>query len=132
MPTLLELLDAAVPDTVQGRSFASLARGESMEKEPEHAFLCMIPGMPELVEEYRKLGLNNKAFGWRGIRTKDSTYIIDNGTSPSATQRRLFYDNQKDPLQLNPIELDKGSALANAYDEVIESYLRKTRDPFLM
>ena len=132
MPTLLELLDAAVPDTVQGRSFASLARGESMEEEPEHAFLCMIPGMPELVEEYRKLGLNNKAFGWRGIRTKDSTYIIDNGTSPSATQRRLFYDNQKDPLQLNPIELDKGSALANAYDEVIESYLRKTRDPFLM
>ena len=103
-----------------------------MEEEPEHAFLCMIPGMPELVEEYRKLGLNNKAFGWRGIRTKDSTYIIDNGTSPSAAQRRLFYDNQKDPLQLNPIELDKGSALANAYDEVIESYLRKTRDPFLM
>ena len=94
--------------------------------------IWMIPGMPELVEEYRKLGLNNKAFGWRGIRTKDSTYIIDNGTSPSAAQRRLFYDNQKDPLQLNPIELDKGSALANAYDEVIESYLRKTRDPFLM
>ena len=32
MPTLLELLDAAVPDTVQGRSFASLARGASMEE----------------------------------------------------------------------------------------------------
>lgn len=132
MPTLLELLDVAVPDTVQGKSFASLARGESMEEEPEHAFLCMMPGMPELVEEYRKLGLNNKAFGWRGIRTKEITYIVDNGTAPSETQRRLFYDNRKDPLQLNPIELDKESAMAKAYDEVIRSYLKKTRDPFLL
>lgn len=132
MPTLLELLDAAVPDTVQGKSFASLARGASMEEEPEHAFLCMIPGMPELVEEYRKLGLNNKAFGWRGIRTKDITYVVDNGTSPSETQRRLFYDNKKDPLQLNPVELDQQDAIAEAYDAVIRSYLRKTRDPFLL
>lgn len=132
MPTLLELLDAAVPDTVQGKSFASLARGASMEEEPEHAFLCMIPGMPELVEEYRKLGLNNKAFGWRGIRTKDITYVVDNGTSPSETQRRLFYDNKKDPLQLNPVELDPQDAIAEAYDAVIRSYLRKTRDPFLL
>lgn len=132
MPTLLELLDAAVPDTVQGKSFASLARGASMEEEPEHAFLCMIPGMPELVEEYRKLGLNNKAFGWRGIRTKDITYVVDNGTSPSETQRRLFFDNKKDPLQLNPVELDQQDAIAEAYDAVIRSYLRKTRDPFLL
>ena len=92
----------------------------------------MIPGMPELVEEYRKLGLNNKAFGWRGIRTKDITYVVDNGTSPSETQRRLFYDNKKDPLQLNHIELDQQDAIAEAYDAVIRSYLRKTRDPFLL
>lgn len=132
MPTLLELLEVAVPDTVQGKSFASLARGASMKEEPEHAFLCMIPGMPELVEEYRKLGLNNKAFGWRGIRTKDITYVVDNGTSPSETQRRLFYDNKKDPLQLNPVELDQQDAIAETYDAVIRSYLRKTRDPFLL
>ena len=132
MPTLLELLDVPVPDTVQGKSFASLARGGSMEEEPEHTFLCMIPGMPELVEEYRKLGLNNKAFGWRGIRTKDITYVVDNGTSPSESQRRLFYDNKKDPLQLNPVELGQQDAIAETYDAVIRSYLRKTRDPFLL
>lgn len=132
MATLLELLHVAVPDTVQGRSFAPLARGEAMEEEPEHAFICMIPGMPELVEEYRKLGLSPKAFGWRGIVTKAFTYVVDNGTSPLEKQRRLFYDNQKDPYQMNPMELEREDPAAKRCDDIIRSYLNKTRDPFLL
>ncbi len=33
-------------------------KGEENADEPEHAFLCMMPGMPELVAPYRKLGLD--------------------------------------------------------------------------
>lgn len=132
MPTLLELLGAPVPDSVQGRSFAPLIYGKMMEHEPENAFLCMIPGMPELVEEYRKLGLNHKAFGWRGIRTKAITYIVDHGTSPADAGRRFYYDNQKDPYQMNPIQLKKGDVLADACDAILKRYLEETMDPFLL
>lgn len=132
MPTLLELLGTEIPDTVQGRSFADLILGNPMRDEPEHAFLCMIPGMPDLVEEYRKLGLNHKAFGWRGIRTKDITYIVNNGISPSEPQTRFYYDNKKDPYQMHPIELKKGDAEAEAFDAVLKEYFDETGDPFLL
>lgn len=132
MPTLLELLDMSIPDTVQGRSFAAIAKGMKMEEEPESAFLCMIPGMPDLVEEYRKLGLNNKAFGWRGIRTRDVTYVVHNGTVPSQARKRFYYDNHRDPYQMSPVEVQKGDSLAEKYDRLLQVYLEKTKDPFLL
>jgi len=117
---------------VQGHSLASVLRGEILESEPETAFLCMMPGMPKLVEEYRKLGLNSNAFGWRGIKTKTHTYIIDNGTSPGEEQMRYLYDNVSDPFQLHPLTLSKESSLCAEYDLILEEYLRQTKDPFLM
>lgn len=132
MPTLLELLGADIPDTVQGKSFAPLIRGSSMKDEPDSAFLCMIPGMPELVEPYRNAGLNHKAFGWRGIRTKEITYVVDNGTSPRDGHTRFYYDNKKDPYQMHPVPLEKGGNLAKAYDAVLKTYLEETKDPFLL
>lgn len=132
MPTLLDLLDVDLPDTVQGRSFASVVRGEFIENEPEYAFLCMIPGMPELVEEYRKLGLNNKAFGWRGIRTNEITYIVDNGTCPKTKQKRFYYNNVEDPYQMNAIEVLKNDLISQKYDKILREYLNMTKDPFLL
>lgn len=130
MPTLLELLQVPVPDTVDGRSAACVIRGEKPEDEPSEVFLCMIPGMPELVEEYRKLGLNNKAFGWRGLRTKDFTYVVDNGTCPGERQTRYLYDNRKDPWQMDPCILTLEEA--EKWDQVLRGYLINTGDPFLL
>ena len=57
MPTILELLGIPVPNTVEGKGLSTFIvngqkgekKGEENADEPEHAFLCMMPGMPELV-----------------------------------------------------------------------------------
>ena len=92
----------------------------------------MIPGMPELVEEFSKLGLNNKAFGWRGLRGKNFTYVIDNGTEPGQPQKRYFYDLTKDPYQQNPVEVSVYSEFCQKWDPVLEKHLHRIKDPFLM
>lgn len=132
MPTLLELLGADIPLTVQGVSLAACTRGEKMEQEPDSVFLSMIPGMPDMVEQYRKLGMNHKSYGWRGLRTKYHTYVADHGTSPGNSLQRLLYDNVKDPFQMNPVLLDYGDNRAIYYDRILHRYLKQINDPFLL
>lgn len=132
MPTLLDYLEVDIPETVQGRSFATIFSGNKEDSETKEVFLSMIPGMPNLVEPYRQRGLNNKAYGWRGLRTKQHTYVVDNGCHPDDQTRRLIYDNHKDPLQLNPKVLHKDEGDAKAYDQILHSYLKEIKDPFLL
>lgn len=131
MPTLLDLLDCPIPETVQGRSYKGVLDG-GMTEEAGDVFICMLPGMPELVEPFRVLGLNNKAFGWRGLRTKTHTYVIDNGDHPEHGQRRLLYDLKADPLQLAPITLDADDPRCEAYDERLKAHLKAIKDPFMV
>lgn len=132
MPTLLELLGISAPDTVEGKKLAEFVTGRGGGKEPEHLFLCMMPGMPELVNPYRRQGLNPKSFGWRGIRTKEATYILDRDCIPGSRPRRLIYNNRKDPYQMSPKELTPDNPEALLYDEILKEYLKKLNDPFLM
>ncbi|RRD95395.1 sulfatase [Clostridiales bacterium COT073_COT-073] len=143
MPTLLDLADLPIPNTVQGKSFYPVINGQAKSGNPENlayrlqteaetVFLSMIPGMPELIEPFRKLGLNHKAFGWRGLRGKDFTYVIDNGTEPGQRQNRYYYNLTKDPYQLNPIEVSVYSDFCQKWDPVLEGYLKQIKDPFLM
>lgn len=136
MPTLLELLEIPVPETVEGQALGRFLLGGHKEEsgslnEPEHAFLCMFPGMPELVNPYRRLGMNPKSFGWRGIRTKTVTYILDRGTIPGAEPKRLIYHNDTDPYQLTPQQLRSDSPEARRYEGMLIEYLEKLNDPFL-
>lgn len=156
MPTLLDLLGLEIPSTCEGRSFAPLLLDGEMEKEPEDAFICMIPGLASLIQPYRERGLNHKSFGWRGIRTKRYTYILHNGLHPDEKQRRFLYDNHKDPYQMSPMELgniydymEVGQSFSNPFlaeididveindiakklEKRLEDYLVKTKDPFLL
>lgn len=144
MPTLLDLAGVPIPDTVQGKSFYSLIYPNTpngmeqaneryrVKESPEAVFLSMIPGMPELIEPYRQRGLNNKAFGWRGLRTKDFTYVINNGTHPEEQPQRLYYDLKKDKYQLNPQILSAESDFCKQWDEVVKEHLSITKDPFLI
>ncbi|WP_273322796.1 sulfatase [Vallitalea guaymasensis] len=131
MPTLLDLLEVDIPAAVQGQSFKDIIEDKKMD-EPDTVFLSMIPGMAELIEPYRKRGLNNKSFGWRGIRTKKHTYVIDNGTHPDEKQKRYLYDNENDPYQLNPVILSSEDERCIEYDEYLKGYLKEIKDPFLM
>ena len=134
MPTLLELLDVPVPACVEGKSFAGCLGKQtaSAVAEDDEKLIMMIPGMPEMVDAYRRCGYNNKAFGWRGLRMKDKTYVVDNGTKPGAIQKRYLYDLVKDPLQKKPIELDQQNPLAQQMDKTLNEYLTKTNDPFML
>lgn len=131
MPTLLDLLDVEIPDCVEGISFKNILINEPMY-EPDSVFLSMIPGMPSLIEPYRKRGLNNKAYGWRGIRTKEYTYVVDNGCHPDKKQVRYLYDLKNDPMQLNPVVLDKNDGQSLMYDKKLHQYLELISDPFLL
>ena len=147
MPTLLDILDIPIPDCVEGTSAApALAAAVSAEKKAggglsggtassyagkTHAFLCMLPGMPELIEPFKKEGLDSKCFGWRGIRTADKTYVIDNGTAPHTKQRRLLYDNVNDPYQMHPVELLPSDPRCEPYDELLRAWCAEYKDYFL-
>lgn len=131
-PTLLELLGQPIPERMEGHSFADVVQGNPITQGGEEAFLCMIPGMPEMVNAYTKLGLNHKCFGWRGLRTKQHTYIVDNGTEPNAPQVRLLYDNIADPFQMNAKVLSVDSVEDIAFSARLKEWLTTLQDGFLL
>ena len=134
MPTLLELLDLAVPETCEGYSHAdSLIRGSAVPGEPEDMLICSYPGGADMVAAFSKRGLTHKAYGWRGIRNRRYTYVITNGYAPDEPQRELLYDRGLDPYEMNPaaIEKDCTDERILAFRERLKDYLELTEDPFL-
>ena len=132
MPTILDLLGIEIPSTVDGISHAGVLRGNLDACLRSDCFLCMVPGMPELVERYERLGLNNRAFGWRGVRDKRYTYVVDNGTDPEAEQKRYLYDNLEDPYQMSPQLLEKDDEACRKYDKLLLRHLAENNDPFAL
>ncbi len=129
-PTLLELLGISIPDTMTGISHASsLLSGENKR---EFSYHMMIPGMPEMVAPYRELGLDNRSFGWRAIRTDNEKYVIDNGTEPGMKPRRLLYDLASDPYEMNPVHLEENDERAVHYDGIIRNERKSHNDIFLI
>ncbi len=129
-PTVLDLLDVKIPNTMEGKSIKPLLEGKAFQ-EKEYAFLCMIPGMPNLVEPYLNKGLNSKGYGFRGLRTKDFTYIIDNKLNPSEKQERYFYDNKNDKYQLNPTVLKKDDDICKRLDPILKEICKSQKDFFI-
>ena len=129
-PTLLELLGVSIPDTMTGLSHASSLM--SGERKREYSYHMMIPGMPEIVMPYRDKGMDNRAFGWRAIRTDDSKYIIDNGTEPGAETRRMLYDLKADPYEMNPRYLKADDPEALRFDDMIRNEKKTHNDIFLI
>lgn len=131
-PTLLGALGIEPPKCMEGTDLSLAIYGEKPENAPKTAFLCMLPGMPEMVRAYTSRGLNSRSFGWRGVRTHTHTYVVDNGTTPDTPQTRYLYDNKKDPLQLHPIKLQKGEPQDKKYEKILRKYLKQLNDEFLL
>lgn len=134
MPTLLELLNLPVPDTCQGVSHKASILGEKQTgTEPDHMFICSYPGMPESVASFARLGQTHKAHGWRGIKTRENTYVITNGYMPEDMQAEYLYDDKNDPWQLHPrvIERKCQEPRILEYRKLLKEYLAMLGDPFL-
>lgn len=132
MPTLLGLMGLPIPETCQGFDHA---RGILEEKAdgPEDMFICSYPGGADMVAAFAKRGLTHKAYGWRGIKTKDKTYVISNGYEPDAPQEELLYDDSADPWQLSPrrIPADCREEEILSLRRRLKEYLDSLDDPFL-
>lgn len=132
MPTLLELLDLPVPDTCQGYSHKRGMFEEDTDC-PQDMLLCSYPGGGEMVKAFSDRGLTHKSYGWRGIKTHRYTYVITNGYHPDDVQKEYLYDDEKDPYQLSPreIEADCREPEILRFRERLKYYLELTEDPFL-
>ena len=132
MPTMLELLGCELPDTVEGVSHAENFRSEDAKCPRDHVYLCMLPGMPNLVDAFKVKGLDSKCYGWRGIRDERYTYLVHNGIEPGQEQYRLLFDNLEDPYQMHGIPLQKDDERARHYDALIMKHKEELLDPFLL
>lgn len=130
LPTLLDLVGVEIPNTVEGKSLKPVLINEEKDLK-DYAFICMIPGMPNLVESFLEKGLNPKGYGFRGLRSKNFTYVIDNGINPNSEQKRYYYDNVNDKYQMNPIILKKSDEICKTLDSVLKTLCRNQKDFFI-
>lgn len=105
-PTLLSLLGVPVPPCMTGLDQSPALR-QDLRGKREAVYLTMIPGMPEQVEPYRKRGMDNKRYGWRGVRTRKWLYLHHKGTQVGEAEYRLLYDLEHDPYEMRPCQPDE-------------------------
>ena len=104
-PTLLDLMDAPIPDPVSGRSAVSLLRGEKVPDWPDCVFLS-----------HRTT---------RGIRTHDWTYLIHESGEPT------LFDQRNDWLELhNHVNEPDNREVVNALHKRLVDWLEAAGEPF--
>lgn len=131
MPTLLGLVGVPVPASVEGLDLSGDILGTS-HTDISSAFICAFPGRKDAIELFASAGLDNRSYGWRGIRTSLYTYVVHRGYAPGAEVQRLFYEHEKDPYQLTPV-VWKGrpqTELIISLEEELKSWLDRTEDKF--
>lgn len=118
MPTLLQLCDLPIPETVQGRDLSPLLRGEEVPHEDVVLLSCYVP----FGQFTRDIGGRE----YRGVRTKRYTYVR------SLDGPWLLYDNHEDPFQLNNlIGTSHGEAITEELDVLLDEQLEAVDDSFL-
>lgn len=173
MPTLLGLAGLRVPGTVEGTDYSATLLGKNSE-EPDSAFIAHYPapGKSQYVDIKQacwwakngkvlsEKGYDCEKWGYRGVRTKRYTYIVDRMPSSASGKfsfevseinklnqirqlddckgaqsyrtRRYLFDNKKDPLQLNPtvVENIEDNRIAVELENELKKWLEKMKDPF--
>lgn len=131
MPTLLGLAGLPVPASVEGLDLSGDILG-NRRTEISSAFICAFPGRKDAIESYSALGLDNRKYGWRGIRTQEYTYVVHKGYTPGEGTQRIFYDLKKDPYQLHPLLLKElpQTEILLALEEELQRWLDRIEDSF--
>lgn len=132
MPTLLSVMGMEIPDTVQGTDLSAGMLGEKGEV-PEIAFLACYPGRDVFLEAFKNVNQDATSKGWRAARTTRYTYVVHAGYWPDDKKTmRYLYDNEEDPYQLNPLNIEgsKSHSVANELEKALKEWLEKVQDPF--
>ncbi|HOJ10308.1 MAG TPA: sulfatase [Clostridiales bacterium] len=131
MPTLLQLMNIPVPASVEGTDLSPVIRKEKTQPVTS-AFICACPGRDVFLKELSAKGIDPKTLGWRGVRTYRYTYVVSKGYFPGEKTKRLLYDNETDPYQLNPLcfETAAENDLAFQMELELKEWLSKLDDPF--
>lgn len=104
MPTLLGLLGVSSPATVEGEDCSPYILTE--QEDPDRvSYLCACPGREPVVKLFRENHKDPLIYGWRGVRTRDYTYIMELGYDPKAIPARYLYHTSADPQQLTCLDL---------------------------
>jgi len=161
MPTLLGLMQLPIPEVVEGTDYSKVLLRKKMSK-PTAAFIANYsnPGKVLAVGQepsqwvsegarLREMGIDWRTLEYRGLRTKQYTYVVDRytegpaGTPQNASDitkaisegtitKRLLYDNKTDPYQLKPVEAihAKENPIMAELDKELQQWLTKMNDPF--
>ena len=122
MPSILGLCDLPVPDTVEGRNYATLMTGDTDEAVVTDFAPAAFLNYPVSFAMSRAQGLP----AYRGVRTARYTYV--------RTQRGpwLLYDNVEDPYQMHNLCSDPAYARVQArLEDELRAWLDALDDRFL-
>jgi arylsulfatase A-like enzyme len=143
MPTILGLMGLSISKTVEATDYSALLLGKDMQK-PTSALIASYGNPGKLLalgqkpskwalaaEKVRLKGIDWRTIGYRGLRTKRYTYVVDRGREDKNI-KRLLYDNEKDPYQLNPIQATSAqeNPIMAKLDKELQRWLNKMNDPF--
>lgn len=130
MPTVLGLLGCDIPKTVEGEDCSKFIKGD--ENADRVSFIMACPGRADFVEKFKKAGKNPAEYGWRGIRTRKYTYVMELGYDVISNPKRYLYDIQNDPLQKTTIdlELEENKQPAGNLEEEVIKWLKRQNDGF--
>ena len=117
LPTLLGLAGLDVPDTLEGRDWSPVLRGEETLGGDEAALLMMAAQFTELCQ--------TDIPPYRGLRTPGYTYVR------TRSEPWLLYDNQADAYQMNNLVGDPASReVREELDRRLWARLDQLRDGF--
>ncbi|RRD40160.1 sulfatase [Leptotrichia sp. OH3620_COT-345] len=134
MPTVLSLMSIEIPDTVEGSNLKDsvMKVNRSSNGEESKAFISSYPGQISAIEKFERINEDNKKYGWRAVKTKTHTYVVNKGYNPGQVTERFLYDNINDEYQLNPLKLNESSEneISDRLEKMLKSWAEKHRDKF--
>lgn len=130
MPTLLSLLELKIPKEVEGKDLKNVVL--SNKKTDNKAIVACYPGQVSAISKFREKNLNFLNYGFRAVRSKTHTFVINKGYAPNEKEEILLYDNINDKYQLNPIKLDKNTKneIADNLKKYLNDWLKEYKDGF--
>lgn len=118
MPTLLGMSNIPIPSSVEGDNKTSILKGDAEDTTQGELIASYVP--------FKQTSELYPGKEYRGVRTKRYTYVKD------LKGPWLFFDNLKDPYQMNNLVNDaKYEKEKNEMEVILNQLLKKTHDEFL-